>query len=458
MNNYSTKPKEKTTKEHQTNSTENLIDCIKVLLGIKDTNITILGETVEKTIKGIKTKVISAKLTYTTQYCERCKCKDKDIVKNGLRKTTVKMGRTLDGLPLLLELKKQRYMCKNCNETFVAKTSLVKKHSNISNIVKRNIAIELSKIQSMTSIAEKLAVSIPTVLRILKELNDTTKIIKALPSHLSFDELKTTNDVKGAMSFIYSDAQKHEIIDMVMDRKLPSLKQYFIRIPRKERLKVKTITIDMYTPYVSLIQELFPKTKIIIDKFHIIQHINREFNKLRIKIMNEIKNSNKKLYTKYKKYWKLLLKDVDELTDDIIYTRKETLIQRELVMNLIKQDTRLEKAYWIMQDIRTSLKQGDYDMFMNTITTKDALPKGIRKALNTFNKYRKQIRNTMMYPQYTNGHLEGINNKLKLIKRVAFGYRKYENFKARALIIFRVLKQPKVTIDNKTNRIENKIA
>ena len=87
MNNYSKKTKGKTTKENQTNSTENLIDCIKVLLGIKDTNITILGETVEKTIKGIKTKVISASLTYTKIRCERCKCNDTDIVKNGLRKT-----------------------------------------------------------------------------------------------------------------------------------------------------------------------------------------------------------------------------------------------------------------------------------------------------------------------------------------------------------------------------------
>ena len=54
------------------------------------------------------------------------------------------------------------------------------------------------------------------------------------------------------------------------DRKLKIAKDHFYRYSLKLR-KVKTVTIDMYEPYMSLIKQLFPNAKIIIDRFHIVQ-------------------------------------------------------------------------------------------------------------------------------------------------------------------------------------------
>src|SRR5690606_37650214 len=88
-------------------------------------------------------------------------------------------------------------------------------------------------------------------------------------------------------------------------RRLHVLKDYFLRYSKKARYSVETIVIDMYSPYISLIQEVFPKAKIIIDKFHIVQLFNRALNKTRIAVMNQ----DKKNYNKLKRYWKLLLKD-----------------------------------------------------------------------------------------------------------------------------------------------------
>ena len=65
----------------------------------------------------------------------------------------------------------------------------------------------------------------------------------------------------------------------------------------------------MYSPYISLIKDVFPKAQIIIDKFHIYQLFSRALNKTRIKVMNQ----DKKNYNKLKKYWKLLLKDQSKL-------------------------------------------------------------------------------------------------------------------------------------------------
>lgn len=76
----------------------------------------------------------------------------------------------------------------------------------------------------------------------------------------------------------------------------------------KLRQSVKTVTIDMYTPYMSLIKELFPKAKIILDRFHIVQSLNRALNMSRVSIMNQFRNTHRPLYNKYKAFWKLFLK------------------------------------------------------------------------------------------------------------------------------------------------------
>ena len=69
----------------------------------------------------------------------------------------------------------------------------------------------------------------------------------------------------------------------------------------------------MYEPYMSLIKQLFPNAKIIIDRFHIVQSLNRALNMSRVHVMNCYRTSNRPLYNKYKSYWKLFLKPFETL-------------------------------------------------------------------------------------------------------------------------------------------------
>ena len=96
------------------------------------------------------------------------------------------------------------------------------------------------------------------------------------------------------MSFIYADAVSHRIVDVVADRKLKSLK-IILSLFFETQTKVKTVTIDMYEPYMSLIKQLFPNAKIIIDRFHIVQSLNRALNMSRVHVMNCYRTSNRPL-------------------------------------------------------------------------------------------------------------------------------------------------------------------
>ena len=89
------------------------------------------------------------------------------------------------------------------------------------------------------------------------------------------------------------DGKTGKIIDIVEDRKLNNLLNYFSFFTHKARSNVKLIVIDMYSPYISLIKKMFPNADIIIDEFHIIQLISTSLNKTRINLMKKKKNYNK---------------------------------------------------------------------------------------------------------------------------------------------------------------------
>ena len=160
----------------------------------------------------------------------------------------------ISGFNALLKLNKQRYKCKNCNKTFIAKTNIVKKHCFISNNVKYGVALKASNKISEKDIASDFNISHNTVNRIINSFFEKYKVnYKHLPEVLCFDEFKSTKDADGAMSFIYCDAKNHKIIDIVENRQLKYLKKYFSHYPKNVRNKVKYIVMDMYKPYIATV-------------------------------------------------------------------------------------------------------------------------------------------------------------------------------------------------------------
>ncbi len=94
------------------------------------------------------------------------------------------------------------------------------------------------------------------------------------------------------MSFLIFNGQTRKLFDIVENRQLPYLERYFNRFPLSVRENVQFIVIDIYTPYVFLVKKCFPKAKLIIDRFHIVQHIGRIFRNHRITWTNYLLKSS----------------------------------------------------------------------------------------------------------------------------------------------------------------------
>lgn len=251
---------------------------IRNILNIKDPNITFS----ENCTQIIENKLyIKAKLSYTITHCPHCH-QDNTLVKNETRQAKITLLNT-SGRPTFLLLNKQRYRCKACYQCITAKTNLGKPNCSVSLLTKQFIMVQATKSLTEKDITHLANFSSHTVRRVIDFMGSTLrKQPDTLPDHLCFDEFKSTKSVKAAIPFIFCDTQTHQVIDIIEDRKLSSLKNYFYRFSRDTRKSVKTVTMDMYLPYIEIVKQLFPNTKIIIDHFHLVQALNRELNRYRI--------------------------------------------------------------------------------------------------------------------------------------------------------------------------------
>jgi len=276
------------------------------LLNIKDKNITFSEDYLEEVkLNGITSFIFKGILTYQPTHCQKCGTLfDSKFKKHGFKTSRIVIPK-VSLHDTYLDLKKQRYYCGHCQSTFTLSTSIVEKNCYISYHTKHAIALEAQNKISECDIARRHQVSHSTVNRIIHSFYESQTLnLNYLPENLCFDEFKSVKSAEGHMSFIFCDADSKQIIDIVEDRRLNSLQAYFKRYTKEARHRVKNIVIDMYAPYISLIKDLFPHAQIIIDKFHLVQHLSRALNKTRIRFMKKFKKHGRK----FKRYWRLFLK------------------------------------------------------------------------------------------------------------------------------------------------------
>ena len=320
----------------------------------------------------------------------------------------------------------------------VAETSLVKKNHQIATIVNQKIAQKLIEKVSMTAIAESLAVSTSTVIRKLKEFEFKTDV-NWLPEHMSWDEY---NFKKGKMSFIAQNFDSNKIVTILDGRTQATIRNHFLRYSRQVRNGVKVITMDMFSPYYDIARQLFPSAKIVLDRFHIVQHLSRAMNRLRIQIMNQLDRKSHE-YKALKRYWKLIQQDSRKLSDKRFYrpTFRMHLTNKEILEKLLAYSQELREHYELYQLLLFHFQEKQAEHFFGLIgETISCINPIFQTVFKTFLKDKDKIINALGLP-YSNAKLEATNNLIKVIKRNAFGFRNFDNFKTRILIALNIKKE-----------------
>ena len=400
------------------------------LIGIKDKNITL-----NKVLKHKTHIEMIATLDYAPGNCNHCQGKQ---IKYDFQKPSKIPFLEVAGFPSLIRLKKRRFQCKNCRKVTVSETSLIQKNCQISEPLRQKVAQALVNRQALTHSAQDLAISTYTVHRKLKEFTFKEDFSR-LPEILSIDEFSYQ---KGKLAFIAQDFETKKIITILENRTQITIRNHFFRYSKEARNSVKVVTVDMSGSYIPMIPKLFPKAKIVIDRFHIVQHMSRALNHTRIQLMTQFDKKSLE-YRALKYYWKSVLKDSRKLSLNSFRSRTfgETLTPKECLTEIFHLVPELKGYYDLYQFLLFHLQEKNADYFFDLI--EEALPhlnQTFKTALRTILHHKQHVINAIELP-YSNAKLEATNKLIKDIKRNAFGFRNFDNFKKRIFIALNMQKE-----------------
>ncbi|WP_409349835.1 ISL3 family transposase, partial [Streptococcus pneumoniae] len=385
---------------------------------------------------------IIAKLDYDAPSCPEC---GNQLKKYDFQKPSKIPYLETTGMPTRILLRKRRFKCYHCSKMMVAETSIVKKNHQIPRIINQKIAQKLIEKISMTDIAHQLAISTSTVIR---KLNDShfEHDFSRLPEIMSWD-VETVRGVTVSigrleMSFIAQDFNNLNIITVLEGRTQAVIRDHFLKYDRAVRCRVKIITMDMFSPYYDLARQLFPCAKIVLDRFHIVQHLSRAMSRVRVQIMNQFHRKSHE-YKAIKRYWKLIQQDSRKLSDKRFYrpTFRMHLTNKEILNKLLSYSEDLKHHYQLYQLLLFHFQNKEPEKFFGLIedNLKQVHPI-FQTVFKTFLKDKEKIVNALQL-HYSNAKLEATNNLIKLIKRNAFGFRNFENFKKRIFIALNIKKE-----------------
>lgn len=319
--------------------------------------------------------------------------------------------------------RKRRYVCTNCNKRFYEKNSFLPKRARKTNRLSAFIIDNLKNKQSMKDVAKLSNVSTTTVSKLLPYLS-----VKAssLPEVLCIDEFRgNSGSFKYHVSLI--DGKTGKPIDIVQCRHKHYLFSYFNKFTLCERKKVKFVIMDLWQPYKDLAKLFFPNAKIVADRFHYSRYIVQAVDTIRKQVQNRLTPEERR-YFKHSR--KLLLSRYINLNDQQ---------REELNYILINYSEELRRVYnekeELLDIIHSNDKYKSIDRLNSWVKSNlDSNYEVLNACAKTYANWIEEIRNSLLVP-YSNGVMEGYNNKIKVLKRVAFGFRNFENFKARILLM-----------------------
>jgi len=209
------------------------------------------------------------------------------------------------------------------------------------------------------------------------------------------------------------DLERTRVVWVGKSRAKETLDQFFKELGKERSKKIEAVACDMWDPYIASIKEHAPSAKIVFDKFHVIKNYSRVIDKIRNMEFKKA-TEEKKEAIKGTKY--LLLKNGDKLEKD----------QKEQLQRLLELNQNINIAYMLKDDLKRLWNYKSIywanrclDGWIDTAIASD-----IRSLINfaqTLSNYRYGLINHCHYPIDT-GKLEGMNNKIKVIKRIAYGF------------------------------------
>ena len=265
---------------------------------------------------------------------------------------------------------------------------------------------------------------------LLKELEED--LLKEKPKELKRLGIDEITHLKGGKNYVavLVDLDKRIPIALLKKRNKEVIAEYLRGLGSEVLNQIEEVSIDLWVPYKSVVEELIPNAQVVADRFHVMKQVNEELDERRKtekreaeKLKNKKEREPKIEGIKKSKY--PLLKKKESLNE----AEKEKLSELKIVA------PELMKMYQEKEHLR--------DIFESKITGDDAFWKMIEWTESSYNYFPKSCQTIKRWigeilayfdNRTTQGAVEGINQKIKLIKRRAYGLSNFDNFRRRVLL------------------------
>ena len=351
--------------------------------------------------------------------CPRC---GKVTAKVHDRRRQNKQDRRLRDKAVFLTLIKRRFRCLWCSKVFTEPDEVFGPRRRSSYRFREYLGQEALH-QTVRRTAGKEKVGEGLVRRCVAEgIGRMLKVVEVTetPEFIGLDEFSVSG--RRLYHTAICDLVKREVMEVVEGRGKQRVEEYLDSLSSPE--VVKGVAMDMHEAFRQAVRMCLPRARIVVDKFHLVRHINGALDRVRSRLQGGNRRGRKQDLFK-SRY--TLLKGAERLTD----------WERTRLNQLFYHYPELERAWLLKERFRTWYKGRDrgpaeveLDALQRVIS--DTYLPEFKALLHTLANWREEILNYFDYP-ISNGFVEGKNNRIKTIKRMAYGYRNMDNFRLRIL-------------------------
>jgi transposase len=319
-------------------------------------------------------------------------------------------------------LRPKRYECPDCdgNPTTTQQLSWYTPRSPFTHAYEEQLLLSLVN-STVQDVSLKEEIGYEAIMGVIdrhidREINwaDFTRL-----EVLGMDEISLKKGHRDFVAIITARLESETLILGVLpDRKKATVKAFLQGIPKRLRRTIHSVCCDMYDGFVNAAKEVLGKrVKVVIDRFHVAHHYRNGLDTLRKKELKRLKQElSEDDYGQLKGAMWALRKPEDKLTDR----------DKDVLVCLFEHSPDLQHAYELCGDL-TSL----FDTQMKKSKGKRRLRKWMKevrasdlrcfdKFLTTLETHLDDIANYFV-DRHTSAFVEGLNNKLKVIKRRCYG-------------------------------------
>lgn len=218
--------------------------------------------------------------------------------------------------------------------------------------------------------------------------------------------------------------QEAQVLEMVHGKKSTCIQEALKHIPHPE--KIEKVCMDMCSSFAHAVQNALPHAEIITDRFHLVRHLNKHLNTRRKSSHAQLDKGQRKRFSRI--HFLLSKNDLKLGKDD-----------RRTVADYLRLNPKIKPLYKLAQRFKQEVLNKDWKNVQEAAQSLRTWVDDARKAfpdfVKTVEKWWQPVLNACLFKE-SNGRMEGMNQKIKLIKRQGFGYPERELFKLKVMAAF----------------------